>query len=861
MKKSIKIVIVCLICFLLDLNVGYTKGILTLPFKTDLIKGNGFAGYEGHKGTDWICPIGTIIIAAADGVVTTKDSGVANADPAQESNDWITGGGYGNYIIINHGVVNGKTLKTHYAHLSTKFLVKDGDFVTRGQPIALSGHNGYSTEPHFHLTAVVSDIYVDPYNESSLSVDQYSLVDDNYLWTTNPPSHAGNLLAFDFPAANPQGWTTGWDTESAPQSQYNEWRIHVVNNTINPTATNPGILSPQFSSGSFFAKGTVIKLRAKVYGRSNTKENIFPELYIRHSNGNWAFNVNFGNAMVADANGNLKLGVAGTDQGFNEFTIDLSKAVCIHTSCLNIPIDNLDVTQFSLEFSNGNSGSGEYWYLDWLNIYPTSWDFTNSWLGWRTKQDANFADFFSNSYLRLNPIGIKPQIVSPQLNGIPIEYQKVGIKYSVKDVNGISGSSMTKIYFDSGSGFSDTCAKDAVIILDNSSQGVVFTIPDCARNTKQIMFELFNSSDYLNRQIAIDKIAFLKCDGTDDKVFDCAGAGGGLIDPNQPLYKLTQFISSSSISNTQPAAPLNPKTTFVKGDEVYLWFKLVNIIVPMKAKAKVYYPNGNIAFTTTWNSIPAAMTYDLWTTSTDIMNDIQCNGTDHNGRWTVEFYADAGTGYQLQNTNYFTVSLPVTIPDIALTVSTTDTNINEPFTLTWTNYGRQSYVIAEADNPSMLFGSIYGAWDPLFNTKPLPLALGVHYFRVRRASDCQWSNIVKVVVGQLNYLDLPTTIKINTPQNTTFYYPTNKTPVKLDIDYYDENGLRAVDVQVNDGDWKRMFTLYDFVNNLYLYDRSYTVDEALWAYVKGTNKLRFRVVDMLGNITNFDQILTINVVY
>jgi len=54
-------------------------------------------------------------------------------------------GGYGQTVIIDHE--NG--FKTIYAHLS-KFNVNAGDYVTKGQLIALCGSTGLSTGPHLH---------------------------------------------------------------------------------------------------------------------------------------------------------------------------------------------------------------------------------------------------------------------------------------------------------------------------------------------------------------------------------------------------------------------------------------------------------------------------------------------------------------------------------------------------------------------------------------------------------------------------------------------------------------------------------------------------------------------------------------
>ena len=94
-----------------------------------------------HTGVDFGTPMGTPIIAVLDGVVTL-------AGP---------GGGYGNVVFIKHA--NG--LSTVYAHLST-ISVKQGDFVKRGQVIALSGNTGASTGPHLHFEVRVNGTPVNP---------------------------------------------------------------------------------------------------------------------------------------------------------------------------------------------------------------------------------------------------------------------------------------------------------------------------------------------------------------------------------------------------------------------------------------------------------------------------------------------------------------------------------------------------------------------------------------------------------------------------------------------------------------------------------------------------------------------------
>jgi murein DD-endopeptidase MepM/ murein hydrolase activator NlpD len=83
-----------------------------------------------HEGIDFMAEEGTIIQAAAGGVVV-----FAGQHPQ-----------YGNMIEIDHG----NDLVTRYAHAS-KLLVKVGDVVLRGSKIAEVGNTGRSTGAHLHF--------------------------------------------------------------------------------------------------------------------------------------------------------------------------------------------------------------------------------------------------------------------------------------------------------------------------------------------------------------------------------------------------------------------------------------------------------------------------------------------------------------------------------------------------------------------------------------------------------------------------------------------------------------------------------------------------------------------------------------
>lgn len=94
-----------------------------------------------HKGLDMGGFIGMIVYAPADGIVIW--TGVR--------------GGYGQVVVLDHGM----GLQTHYAHLS-RYLVRPGDVVHRGDPIAEMGSTGKSTGPHLHYEVRQDGVPMDP---------------------------------------------------------------------------------------------------------------------------------------------------------------------------------------------------------------------------------------------------------------------------------------------------------------------------------------------------------------------------------------------------------------------------------------------------------------------------------------------------------------------------------------------------------------------------------------------------------------------------------------------------------------------------------------------------------------------------
>jgi murein DD-endopeptidase MepM/ murein hydrolase activator NlpD len=94
-----------------------------------------------HRGIDISVPIGTDVLAAHNGRVSTG----------------YDAGGYGHFITLT----GDKGLVTKYAHLDS-FLVSNGQTVNAGTVIAKSGNSGSSTGPHLHFEVIKNGRYLNP---------------------------------------------------------------------------------------------------------------------------------------------------------------------------------------------------------------------------------------------------------------------------------------------------------------------------------------------------------------------------------------------------------------------------------------------------------------------------------------------------------------------------------------------------------------------------------------------------------------------------------------------------------------------------------------------------------------------------
>jgi murein DD-endopeptidase MepM/ murein hydrolase activator NlpD len=108
-----------------------------------------------HYGMDFTAPTGTEIYATGDGVVVSVERKRS---------------GYGYNIVIDHGY----GYRTRYAHMS-KYIVRKGQKIKRGEVIGYVGNTGTSTGPHLHYEVEKNGKKINPANfySNDLSPEEY----------------------------------------------------------------------------------------------------------------------------------------------------------------------------------------------------------------------------------------------------------------------------------------------------------------------------------------------------------------------------------------------------------------------------------------------------------------------------------------------------------------------------------------------------------------------------------------------------------------------------------------------------------------------------------------------------------------
>ncbi|NPA43104.1 MAG: peptidoglycan DD-metalloendopeptidase family protein [Chlorobi bacterium] len=136
-----------------------------------------------HYGTDFAAPVGTPIMATADGVVEVAGYTRGN----------------GNYVKIRHN----STYSTQYLHMRNFAKgIRPGVRVKQGQVIGYVGMTGYTTGPHVCYRFWKNGKQVDPFKEKlpeAKSLDSTQL--ERYLQFIKPLKQQLDSLAYESPSA------------------------------------------------------------------------------------------------------------------------------------------------------------------------------------------------------------------------------------------------------------------------------------------------------------------------------------------------------------------------------------------------------------------------------------------------------------------------------------------------------------------------------------------------------------------------------------------------------------------------------------------------------------------------------------
>ncbi len=114
----------------------------------------GFHGEFSHRGSneyavDFDCPVATPVLATRPGTIVVANQAAQGSGTTAEFLDYKRT----NFVIVRH---DDGTLG-EYMHLApSSVIVKPGERVARGQPLALSGNTGFSSTPHLHFQVMTA---------------------------------------------------------------------------------------------------------------------------------------------------------------------------------------------------------------------------------------------------------------------------------------------------------------------------------------------------------------------------------------------------------------------------------------------------------------------------------------------------------------------------------------------------------------------------------------------------------------------------------------------------------------------------------------------------------------------------------
>jgi murein DD-endopeptidase MepM/ murein hydrolase activator NlpD len=162
LSRHIPFVVTAATAYRLPFPAGQRWVITQGPYGTFSHWGNSVHAWD-------IAPVsGRCVVAMRAGTVHTHDIGAVQSHSRRT---------FGNYITIDHG--DGEF--SHYAHLASgTFLVRDGEHVEQGQPLAVVGNSGYTLGEGGGYHVHVSVTHALPIASSSVPFQFEELSDDRF---------------------------------------------------------------------------------------------------------------------------------------------------------------------------------------------------------------------------------------------------------------------------------------------------------------------------------------------------------------------------------------------------------------------------------------------------------------------------------------------------------------------------------------------------------------------------------------------------------------------------------------------------------------------------------------------------------
>ena len=159
---------------------------------------------DGHKGTDIALldlaamTRGATVRAAAPGTVRATRDGMPDINAKAPNAPDLTNRACGNAVIIDHE--NG--WQTRYCHLRRgSVVVRSGDPVDPGQPLAQIGLSGKTEFPHLHFTVARNGTIIDPFQPNG---ETTCATTETALWHDDITYQPGGLISAGFNQTVPE---------------------------------------------------------------------------------------------------------------------------------------------------------------------------------------------------------------------------------------------------------------------------------------------------------------------------------------------------------------------------------------------------------------------------------------------------------------------------------------------------------------------------------------------------------------------------------------------------------------------------------------------------------------------------------